>query len=136
LYEEISEETLNSAAKRKQVHELYLRAINNPLRRKILSVLKENNFTIEELAVYTCLDEFTLRWHLNVLERGLCVEKEDNKGNILYKLNPIWKSYRLHGMNYVQIWFVGLNFDLSLFLSLSNALPLSLRTFSHTPVCE
>ena len=75
----------------KQVHELYLRAINNPLRRKILNVLKENNFTIEELAVNTCLDEFTLRWHLSVLERGLSVEKEDNKGNILYKLTQFGK---------------------------------------------
>jgi DNA-binding transcriptional ArsR family regulator len=91
LSEEISEVTINSEVKMKQVHELYLRAINNPLRRKILSVLKENNFTIEELAVNTCLDEFTLRWHLNVLESGLCVKKEDNKGNILYKLTQFGK---------------------------------------------
>jgi predicted transcriptional regulator len=91
LSEEISEETLNSEVKMKQVHELYLRAINNPLRRKILNVLKENDFTIEELAVNTCLDESTLRWHLNVLESGLCVEKEDNQGNVLYKLTQFGK---------------------------------------------
>jgi predicted transcriptional regulator len=75
----------------KQVHELYLRAINNPIRRKILSVLKDNNFTIEKLAVNTCLDESTLRWHLNILESGLCVEKEDNKGNTRYKLTQFGK---------------------------------------------
>ena len=91
MSEEISEETPNSEVKMKQVHELYLRAINNPMRRKILNVLKENNFTIEELAVNTCLDEFTLRWHLSVLESGLCVEKVDNKGNILYKLTQFGK---------------------------------------------
>jgi hypothetical protein len=38
LSEEIPEETSNSEVKMKQVHELYLRAINNPLRRKILKV--------------------------------------------------------------------------------------------------
>ena len=91
MSEELSEENPNSEVKMKQVHELYLRAINNPLRRKILNFLKENNFTIEELAVNTCLDEFTLRWHLSVLERGLSVEKEDNKGNILYKLTQFGK---------------------------------------------
>ena len=91
MSEEIPEEKSNSEVKMKQVHELYLRAINNPLRRKILNVLKENNFTIEELAVNTCLDECTLKWHLNVLESGLCVEKEDNKGNILYKLTQFGK---------------------------------------------
>ena len=91
MSEELSEENPNSEFKMKQVHELYLRAINNPLRRKILNFLKENNFTIEELAVNTCLDEFTLRWHLSVLERGLSVEKEDNKGNILYKLTQFGK---------------------------------------------
>ena len=75
----------------KQVHELYLRAINNPLRRKILSALKENNSTIEELAVNTCLDESTLRWHLNFLESGLCVEKEDKIGKTIYKLTQFGK---------------------------------------------
>jgi DNA-binding transcriptional ArsR family regulator len=91
LSEEISDETSNSEVKMKQVHELYLRAINSPLRRKILSVLKENNSTIEELAVKTCLDESTVRWHLNVLESGLCVEKEDNDGKTLYKLTQFGK---------------------------------------------
>ena len=91
MAEEISEETSNSEVKMKQVHELYLRAINNPLRRKILSALKENNSTIEELAVNTGLDESTVRWHLNVLESGLCVEKEDKQGNTLYKLTQFGK---------------------------------------------
>ena len=91
MSEDTSEETLNSEAKMKQVHELYLRAINNPIRRKILSVLKDNNFTIEKLAVNTCLDESTLRWHLNILESGLCVEKEDYKGNTIFKLTQFGK---------------------------------------------
>jgi DNA-binding transcriptional ArsR family regulator len=91
LSEEISEEPSNPEVKMKQVHERYLRAINNPLRRKILSVLKENNSTIEELAVNTCLDGSTLRWHLSVLESGLCVEKEDKQGRTLYKLTQFGK---------------------------------------------
>jgi DNA-binding transcriptional ArsR family regulator len=91
LSEEISDETSNSEVKMKQDHELYLRAINNPLRRKILSVLKENNSTIAELAVNTCLDESTVRWHLNVLESGLCVEKENKLRKTLYKLTQYGK---------------------------------------------
>jgi DNA-binding transcriptional ArsR family regulator len=91
LSEEISEENSNSEVKMKQTHELYLRAINSPLRRKILSILKKNKSTIEEIAINTCMDETTVRWHLNVLESGLCVEKEDKQGNTLYKLTQFGK---------------------------------------------
>jgi len=72
-------------------HELYLRAVNNPLRRKILHALTEGNATVEELEVKTSLDEITLRWHLNVLESGLCVEKEDKQEKIVYKLTKYGK---------------------------------------------
>ena len=67
-------------------HIRYLRAINNPLRRKILRALKEGISTVEDLQSCTALERDNLKWHLSVLERGFCVEKDNVNGKILYKL--------------------------------------------------
>jgi DNA-binding transcriptional ArsR family regulator len=79
----------NPEIEMKLSHELYLRAVNNPLRRKILDALTEGNATVEELEAKTNLDEITLRWHLNVLESGLCVENKQDK--VIYKLTQFGK---------------------------------------------
>ena len=60
-------------------HTRYLRAINSPLRRKILHALTKGNATIEDLQLVTGLGNDTLEWHLNILEYGFCVEKELKK---------------------------------------------------------
>lgn len=91
MSEEISENTASLEVKMRERHELYLRAVNNPLRRKILGALKEGNMTLEELADKTYLDQPTVIWHLNFLESGLCVEKENIQGNIIYKLTQYGK---------------------------------------------
>lgn len=65
----------------------YLRAINSPIRRRISRVLKEGCATLEELALKTGLSYETLRWHLNMLEHGFCVEKEKRQGKLIYRLN-------------------------------------------------
>ena len=65
---------------------LNLRAVNNPLRRKILRALKVGDATIETLQSRTGLDAGTLEWHLSILEHGFCVEKEVRDGETLYKL--------------------------------------------------
>ena len=75
----------------KRSHELYLRAVNSPLRRKILRVLNECNCTAEELAAKTGLGETALKWHLSMLESGLCVEKENRQGRSVYKLTQYGK---------------------------------------------
>jgi predicted ArsR family transcriptional regulator len=67
-------------------HELYLRAVSNPLRRKILRVLKEGSATIEELSSKIGIENEALKWHLDTLEHGFCVEKENTNGKWLYKL--------------------------------------------------
>lgn len=67
-------------------HELYLRAVSNPLRRKILRVLKEGSASIEELSSKTGIQNEALQWHLDTLEHGFCVEKESINGRWLYKL--------------------------------------------------
>jgi DNA-binding transcriptional ArsR family regulator len=70
----------------KHYHELYLRAINSPIRRKILRAMKESGKTIQELSECTGLNIKTLNWHLNILEYGFCVEKKVAKGKMTYEL--------------------------------------------------
>ncbi len=70
----------------RQYHTRYLRAINSPLRRKILRALKKGYATIEDLQSTTGLDNETLKWHLSVLEHGFCVEKDIKQGKLVYKL--------------------------------------------------
>ena len=67
-------------------HTYYLRAINSPLRRKILRILNERHFTFEELQFKTELEKATLKWHLDILEHGFCVEKQLEQGKLVYKI--------------------------------------------------
>jgi len=71
--------------------------VNSPLRRKILSALNEGKATIEELKSKTGLDETTLKWHLDVLESGFCIEKEKRQGTLIYKLTQEGKV-----VNYIE----------------------------------
>ena len=84
--EKKSRTTTNSEGETRQFHKCYLRAVNSPLRRKILGALNEGKATIEELKSKTGLDETTLKWHLDVLESGFCIDKENKKGILIYKL--------------------------------------------------
>ena len=81
-----SRTTTDSEVETRQFHERYLRAVNNPLRRKILSALKKGKATIQELVAKTGLDETTLKWHLSVLESGFCIEMEKREGTLICKL--------------------------------------------------
>ena len=67
-------------------HIRYLRAINNPLRRNILKLLKNKHMTIKNLIKETNLDEKTLIWHLNILEWGYCIEKSIINNNCYYEI--------------------------------------------------
>ncbi len=75
-----------SIAETRERHVRYLRAVNNPLRRKILNAINEGHRTIEELKSNLDLDETTLDWHMKVLEHGFCVEKEEQNGETVYEL--------------------------------------------------
>jgi len=70
----------------RQYHIQYLRAINNPIRRKILRSIRNGNVRIKNLQASTGLDPDTLNWHLNLLEYGFCIEKEIKKGKIVYRI--------------------------------------------------
>jgi DNA-binding transcriptional ArsR family regulator len=70
----------------KEYHVRYLRAINSPLRRKILRAIKDSGVTLETLVERTGLDGKTLGWHLGILEHGFCIEKEERDGETIYTL--------------------------------------------------
>lgn len=70
----------------RKYHKRYLRAINSPIRRKILRALKEGCATIEDLQSKTGLAKINLEWHLSVLEQGFCVEKDHKQGKLVYML--------------------------------------------------
>jgi predicted transcriptional regulator len=67
-------------------HSRYLRAMNNPLRRDILRIIKENNYTIEELENKTNLNKAKLKWHLDILENGFCIEINVKQEKTFYTL--------------------------------------------------
>ena len=70
----------------RRYHRLYLRAVNNPLRRKILLAIKEGYNSINDLQKESGLTKTNLEWHLSILEHGFCVEKTAESGKPLYKL--------------------------------------------------
>jgi len=76
---------IRSIEENRLYHTRYLRAINSPLRREILRFLHKDCSTIEDLQSKTRLDKATLKWHLDILEHGFCVEKQVKQGKLIYK---------------------------------------------------
>jgi DNA-binding transcriptional ArsR family regulator len=70
----------------KEYHVRYLRAINNPVRRNILRILKKGEMTSDELTLRTQLDPKTLNWHMDMLVHGFCVERKERNGATVYTL--------------------------------------------------
>ena len=71
--------------------------MNSSLRKQILAVLNKGNATIEELEAKTGLNETPLKWHLDLLEHGFCIEKEEKRGILIYKLTQEGKV-----VNYIE----------------------------------
>ena len=70
----------------RQYHTRYLRAINSPLRREILRALKKKCLTFDELQLTTGLNPENLEWHLELLEYGSCIKKEETEDKLVYKV--------------------------------------------------
>lgn len=86
MSEKDSKTISTSIEENREYHTRYLRAINSPVRRKILRALNEGYATVEDVQLITGLDNETLKWHLSVLEHGNCVEKTNKQGKLVYKL--------------------------------------------------
>jgi len=69
-------------------HDRYRAAVNHPVRKAILELLRGGSLTVDELAAKTGLTPEMLSWHLDVLESGMfaCIEKENKSEDVLYQL--------------------------------------------------
>lgn len=83
---DISKTVTDSMEETKERHRRYLRAINNPIRRKILRSIEKGNITLASISDDTGTDEKTLNWHLRILEDGFCIERNTNGDQEEYKL--------------------------------------------------
>lgn len=61
----------------KERHRKYLRAINNPIRRKIIRAILDGNKEYKNLRDATGIDSKTLDWHIRILEDGYCIERKN-----------------------------------------------------------
>lgn len=67
-------------------HRRYLRAVNNPVRRAILTAIHEGAVTFDALRARTRLDAERLTWHLQILASGSCVNKTVKESRTSYEL--------------------------------------------------
>ncbi|RLI79968.1 ArsR family transcriptional regulator [Archaeoglobales archaeon] len=76
--------------KNREYHERYHKAVNNPIRKKILKMLKEGK-NYDEMMNALKLNEKNFEYHLKLLEWGFCIErdKKDKKKIILTKEGEI-----------------------------------------------
>lgn len=69
-------------------HDRYRAAVNHPVRKAILVLLRERSYTVEEIAAKTGLSPEALGWHISVLESGMfaCIEKQNGPDGAIYQL--------------------------------------------------
>ena len=72
-----------------EAHRRALRAMQNPIRREILTMLKEKALTIQEIATLLKMDEKTLSFHIQFLKDILFITV---KGNVV-DLTPLGVAY-------------------------------------------
>ena len=81
-----SKTVTDSMEETKQRHRRYLRAVNNPIRRKILRSIEKGKTNIVSISDDIGTDEKTLSWHLRILEDGFCIERTTNGDQEEFKL--------------------------------------------------
>ncbi len=74
-------------------HDIGLKTLQNPVRRKILSFLAESDKTIEDILNSFKLDRMQSKFHLDMLENALYIEKMDSNGTDTYRISPRGEAY-------------------------------------------
>jgi len=76
----------------KYLHDLYLRAVNHPVRRQILTIVN-NAKKISKEKLFSILldenvinDEFSLNYNIDYLIKAFCIEKIEEKSKIHYEI--------------------------------------------------
>ncbi|MEM2145366.1 MAG: winged helix-turn-helix domain-containing protein [Candidatus Jordarchaeaceae archaeon] len=77
-----------------EAHRRALHALQNPIRREILELLKDKALTLGELVNHFKMDEKTLRFHLQFLKDTFFITLEEN----IIDLTPLGVAYTRHAM--------------------------------------
>ncbi len=67
-----------SIEKSREYHKRYQIALNSPVRRKILKMIKEGK-KLDEIRKEINLSEKDLEYHLQILEWGFCIDRDGEK---------------------------------------------------------
>jgi len=76
----------------KYMHSLYLKAVNHPIRREILTIVNKakqisrDDLIAKLLASNTITDENIFNYNMDYLIKAFCVEKIENEGKIYYEI--------------------------------------------------
>lgn len=74
-------------------HDIGLKTLQNPVRRKIVSFLAEADRTIEDIQNNFKLNKMQAKFHLDMLENALYIEKTDDDSTEQYHLSPRGEAY-------------------------------------------
>lgn len=74
-------------------HDIGLKTLQNPVRRKILYFLAESDKKIEDIQNSFKVDRMQAKFHLDMLENALYIEKIDVNGIGQYRLSPRGEAY-------------------------------------------
>ncbi|MET1124206.1 MAG: helix-turn-helix domain-containing protein [Archaeoglobaceae archaeon] len=74
------EEYSGSIEDSREYHERYHRAVNHPIRRRILKLVSGGIKNLDEIAEKLKISREQLEYHVKVLEWGFCVER---RGDVL-----------------------------------------------------
>lgn len=81
----------------KYYHDLYLKAVNHPIRRKILEIVNKSveiskNKLFNQLSEQNIISDMSiLEYNLDFLIKALCIEKKDDMNEIIYTITQSGK---------------------------------------------
>ena len=81
----------------KYLHSLYLRAVNHPVRKQILTIINEAKKISKEKLLKILIengvinDEFSLNYNIDYLIKAFCIEKIEEKSKIYYQITQSGK---------------------------------------------
>ncbi|MBN1215503.1 MAG: hypothetical protein JXA99_08660 [Candidatus Lokiarchaeota archaeon] len=76
----------------KYLHELYLKAISNPIRREILFIIKKNKKILKNTLLEILInekiinDEFSFKYNIDYLIKAFCVNEIEENNEIYYEI--------------------------------------------------
>ncbi len=81
----------------KYLHELYLKAINHPIRREILKIINKNKRILKNNLLEILInekiinDEFSFNYNIDYLTKAFCVNKIEENNEIYYEITQSGK---------------------------------------------